>query len=36
MGQAVVHFEVIGKDADALSFYSTLFEWEFDRRGHRW
>ena len=31
MGQPVIHFEVIGKDGDALrSFYSTLFDWEID------
>jgi predicted enzyme related to lactoylglutathione lyase len=31
MGQPVVHFEVMGKDADALrSYYSDLFGWEFD------
>ena len=31
MGQPVVHFEVIGKDGDALrSFYSGLFGWEID------
>jgi predicted enzyme related to lactoylglutathione lyase len=31
MGQPVVHFEVIGKDANALqSFYSDLFGWEID------
>jgi hypothetical protein len=31
MGQAVVHFEVIGKDAEKLqSFYSDLFGWEID------
>jgi uncharacterized protein len=31
MGQPVIHFEVIGKDGDALrSFYSTLFGWEID------
>ncbi len=31
MGQPVVHFEVIGKDAAALrSFYSDLFEWRVD------
>lgn len=30
MGQPVVHFEVIGKDADRLrSYYSELFGWEF-------
>lgn len=29
MGQPVVHFEIIGKDADALqSYYSELFGWE--------
>jgi predicted enzyme related to lactoylglutathione lyase len=31
MGQPVVHFEVIGKDADKLrSYYSELFGWQFD------
>jgi predicted enzyme related to lactoylglutathione lyase len=31
MGQPVVHFEVIGKDGNALrSFYSDLFGWEID------
>jgi predicted enzyme related to lactoylglutathione lyase len=31
MGQPVVHFEIIGKDADKLkSYYSKLFEWEFE------
>ncbi len=31
MGQPVVHFEVIGKDAEKLrSYYSELFGWEFD------
>ena len=31
MGQAVVHFEVFGKDGDKLqSFYSDLFGWEID------
>jgi predicted enzyme related to lactoylglutathione lyase len=31
MGQPVVHFEIIGKDADKLqSYYSDLFGWEFD------
>jgi predicted enzyme related to lactoylglutathione lyase len=30
MGQPVVHFEVVGKDADMLrSFYGELFGWEF-------
>ncbi len=29
MGQAVVHFEVIGKDADRLQgYYAELFGWE--------
>jgi predicted enzyme related to lactoylglutathione lyase len=29
MGQPVVHFEVIGDDADKLrSFYSDLFDWK--------
>jgi predicted enzyme related to lactoylglutathione lyase len=31
MGQPVVHFEVIGKDAKKLqSYYSELFGWEID------
>src|SRR3954468_12490087 len=31
MGQPVVHFEVIGKDADKLqSYYSELFGWEIN------
>jgi predicted enzyme related to lactoylglutathione lyase len=31
MGQAVVHFEVMGKDGDALqSYYSDLFGWKID------
>jgi predicted enzyme related to lactoylglutathione lyase len=31
MGQAVVHFEVLGKDGAKLqSFYSDLFGWEID------
>jgi predicted enzyme related to lactoylglutathione lyase len=31
MGQPVVHFEIIGKDADGLrSYYADLFGWEFD------
>jgi predicted enzyme related to lactoylglutathione lyase len=31
MGQPVVHFEVIGKDAPKLhGFYSELFGWEID------
>jgi predicted enzyme related to lactoylglutathione lyase len=31
MGQPVVHFEVIGKDADQLrGYYSELFGWEID------
>jgi uncharacterized protein len=31
MGRAVVHFEVIGKDAEKLQgFYSQLFGWEMD------
>src|SRR5437588_8389363 len=30
MGQAVVHFEVIGKDPEKLrEFYSQMFEWNF-------
>lgn len=31
MGQPVIHFEIIGKDAEALrTYYSQLFGWEFD------
>jgi predicted enzyme related to lactoylglutathione lyase len=31
MGQPVVHFEVVGKDAEKLqSYYSQLFGWEMD------
>ena len=31
MGQPVVHFEIIGKDAKKLrSYYGDLFGWEFD------
>ncbi len=31
MGQPVVHFEVIGKDAERLQgYYSQLFGWEID------
>ena len=31
MGQPVVHFEVIGKDADKLQgYYSDLFGWKID------
>ncbi len=31
MGQPVVHFEIVGKDAGKLqSYYSDLFGWEFD------
>lgn len=31
MGQAVVHFEVIGKDGPALqAYYADLFGWEID------
>ena len=31
MGQPVVHFEIIGKDAQKLrSYYSELFGWEID------
>lgn len=30
MGQQVVHFEVVGKDGDALrSYYGELFGWKF-------
>ena len=31
MGQAVVHFEIMGKDGDKLrSYYSQLFGWKID------
>jgi predicted enzyme related to lactoylglutathione lyase len=31
MGQPIVHFEIIGKDAEKLrSYYGDLFGWEFD------
>ena len=31
MGQPVVHFEIIGQDAEKLrSYYSELFGWKFD------
>ena len=31
MGQAVVHFEIVGKDGAKLrSYYGDLFGWEFD------
>ena len=31
MGQPVVHFEILGKDAEKLqSYYSELFGWEVD------
>lgn len=31
MGQPVVHFEIIGKDAEALRrYYGELFGWEID------
>jgi len=31
MGQPVVHFEIIGKDAEKLQrYYSDLFGWEID------
>jgi predicted enzyme related to lactoylglutathione lyase len=31
MGMPVVHFEVMGRDADKMrSYYSELFEWEID------
>jgi uncharacterized protein len=31
MGQPVVHFEIIGRDGDALQrYYSELFGWEID------
>ena len=32
MGQQVVHFEVVGKDADALrAYYGELFGWKFSQ-----
>lgn len=34
MGQPVVHFEVIGRDPQALRrYYAGLFDWEFDTSG---
>jgi predicted enzyme related to lactoylglutathione lyase len=31
MGQPVVHFEIVGKDADRLrTYYGELFGWQFD------
>jgi predicted enzyme related to lactoylglutathione lyase len=34
MGHEVVHFEVIGKDPEALrGYYGELFGWEFDTSG---
>jgi predicted enzyme related to lactoylglutathione lyase len=31
MGRPVVHFEVIGKDGDALrEYYAALFDWKFE------
>ena len=31
MGRAVVHFEIVGNDADALrAYYGELFGWEYD------
>jgi predicted enzyme related to lactoylglutathione lyase len=31
MGQPVVHFEIIGKDAQRLrSYYGDLFDWSYD------
>ena len=31
MGSTVIHFEIIGKDADKLNeFYSGLFGWEIN------
>jgi predicted enzyme related to lactoylglutathione lyase len=34
MGQPVVHFEVIGRDPEALrSYYGELFGWQFDTSG---
>ncbi len=32
MGQPVIHFEIIGKDAKALqSYYTALFGWEIEK-----
>ena len=32
MGQPVIHFEIMGKDAEKLqSFYTTLFDWKIER-----
>lgn len=34
MAQPIVHFEIIGKDPDALRrYYGNLFGWEFDTSG---
>ena len=34
MGQPVVHFEILGKDADRTqSYYSELFGWEIEALG---
>lgn len=34
MGQPVVHFEILGKDADKTqSYYSELFGWEIEALG---
>ena len=31
MGNPIVHFEILGKDGEALkSFYSTMFGWKID------
>jgi predicted enzyme related to lactoylglutathione lyase len=31
MGRPVLHFEIVGKDGEALrGFYGDLFDWKFD------
>jgi uncharacterized protein len=36
VGQAVVHFEVAGKDGEALQrYYAELFDWDIDERRRR-
>jgi uncharacterized protein len=35
MGQPVLHFEIMGKDADKLrGYYGELFGWEFENLGN--